>query len=345
METSNRDTVYYFLGRCRPFAHLPERAMSALASVSRLTDEVPYPETREVVRPDSPVHDLFVLVSGELEVRVDNRPVGHTEEFGLVGDHEILTGERFGRASVVVVSQQVRLIRIPDDRLYAVADRYPLVWVQLVRELAARLKRVEEATERERHLLDRIDSSVDQLDEWKRVLRAALTERESAVSHTSERRFLACLDAPWMGNVAPEPLQQGYIALDERNEIRVRFDGQSHSLTGKRKQEGRRAEITLEAIGAGLFGALWMFVAERIVTKDRYRFPVAGGEWRIDVFSRESKLAGLVIAEFDGPDLQQVPEPPMGVTLVRELIGEENERYRNQALAMRGLPAEKDRDN
>jgi CYTH domain-containing protein/CHAD domain-containing protein len=147
-----------------------------------------------------------------------------------------------------------------------------------------------------------------------------------------ERKFL--VEEMPRAESAAAPIEQGYLALDERGEVRLRrIDGEL-LLTAKSGHGEVREEVEVE-IDPGAFEALWALTAGRRVRKVRHYVPLGEGlRAEIDVY--EGALDGLRTAEIEFDSLAAaeafVPPPWLG----RELTGDQ--RYANQALATVGLP-------
>jgi CYTH domain-containing protein/CHAD domain-containing protein len=149
-----------------------------------------------------------------------------------------------------------------------------------------------------------------------------------------ERKFLVA-EMPRAESAAAR-IEQGYLALDERGEVRLRRIGGELLLTAKGGHGKVREEVEV-AIDAGDFEALWPLTAGRRVRKTRHYVPLGEGlRAEIDVY--EGPLDGLRTAEveFGSPAEADAFAPPPW--LGAELTGDE--RYANQTLATKGLPAE-----
>jgi CYTH domain-containing protein/CHAD domain-containing protein len=149
-----------------------------------------------------------------------------------------------------------------------------------------------------------------------------------------ERKFL--VEEMPRAESAEATIEQGYLALDERGEVRLRrIDGEL-LLTAKGGHGEVREEVELP-IDPSAFEALWPLTAGRRVRKVRHYVPLGEGlRAEIDVY--EEALDGLRTAEveFDSPEQADrfVPPPWLGA----ELTGDR--RYANQTLATEGLPKE-----
>jgi CYTH domain-containing protein/CHAD domain-containing protein len=147
-----------------------------------------------------------------------------------------------------------------------------------------------------------------------------------------ERKFLVT-EMP-RAESAAAAIEQGYLALDDRAEVRLRrIDGEL-LLTAKTGHGEVREEVEV-SIHPNAFEELWPLTAGQRVRKVRHYVPLGEGlRAEIDVY--EGKLDGLRTAEieFDSRAAADafVPPPWLGA----ELTGDE--RYANQTLATVGLP-------
>lgn len=150
-----------------------------------------------------------------------------------------------------------------------------------------------------------------------------------------ERKFV--LDAPPqdLDDHPSEPIAQGYVALDEDVEVRVRQRGERAFLTIKAGSGRRRVEQELE-IEQARFDALWPLTDGRRVVKRRYLVPAGDDELTFEIDVYEDALAGLVVAEVEFPDDAAADTFAMPDWLGREVT--DDPRWRNQALALHGRP-------
>jgi CYTH domain-containing protein/CHAD domain-containing protein len=148
-----------------------------------------------------------------------------------------------------------------------------------------------------------------------------------------ERKFL--IEEMPRAESGQTEIEQGYLALDERGEVRLRRAGGELLLTAKTGHGEVREEVEVP-IEPGAFEALWPLTAGRRVRKVRHYVPLREGlRAEVDVYAGE--LDGLRTAEieFDSPEQAHRFEPP--TWLGPELTGDG--RYANQSLATSGLPA------
>ncbi|MCB2050264.1 MAG: CYTH domain-containing protein [Novosphingobium sp.] len=150
------------------------------------------------------------------------------------------------------------------------------------------------------------------------------------MGHEIERKFLV-RDDSWKSSADKgTQILQGYLALDDRREVRVRIMDRS------------TAKLTIKAGGAKLSRAEFEYAipvedAERLIRlcigspleKTRYRVPAGHGMvWEVDRFAGHH--AGLVLAEIELDDEASVFEKP-------EWLGQEvtgDPAYYNASLAV-----------
>jgi CYTH domain-containing protein/CHAD domain-containing protein len=152
-----------------------------------------------------------------------------------------------------------------------------------------------------------------------------------------ERKFLVTeMPRAESGRV---PIEQGYLAVDQDAEVRLRRAGEELFLTAKGGHGEVREEVEV-AIEPEDFAALWPLTAGRRVRKVRHYAPL-GYDLRAEVDVYEEGLDGLrtVEVEFDSPEASRAFTPPPWFG--KELTGDR--RYANRTLASQGLPAEQER--
>ncbi len=156
-----------------------------------------------------------------------------------------------------------------------------------------------------------------------------------------ERKFLLTEPPEWLGECPSRRIEQGYLALENDVEVRLRRLGDEFRLTVKSGRGLSRSETEVELSGEQ-FEGLWPVTEGRRIVKRRYLRPADEGTFEIDVF--DGGLTGFVMAEmeFDSEEASEVFEPP--AWLGDEVTGDQ--RYANRSLATRGLPVRsaEDRD-
>ncbi|MBS1843071.1 MAG: CHAD domain-containing protein [Actinobacteria bacterium] len=151
-----------------------------------------------------------------------------------------------------------------------------------------------------------------------------------------ERKFLVA-EMP-RAESAAATIEQGYLALDDRGEVRLRRIGGELLLTAKSGHGEMREEVEV-SIHPRAFEALWPLTAGRRVRKVRHYVPLGEGlRAEIDVY--DGPLEGLRTAEveFNSPEEADSFTPPPW--LGEELTGDV--RYSNQRLATDGLPGKRE---
>jgi CYTH domain-containing protein len=161
------------------------------------------------------------------------------------------------------------------------------------------------------------------------------------------------IERVWVLRHAPVPpsdrpsevweIEQGYLPLDlddaafrEGRIRRVRMpDGQIRCFHTVKRGGGMVREESERAIDPSEFERLWPVTVGRRIEKVRRRIVEAGLTWEIDEF----RHLPLVMAEVELADANAACPLPawLAPLVVREVT--EDARYRNAALAMRGLPA------
>lgn len=149
-----------------------------------------------------------------------------------------------------------------------------------------------------------------------------------------ERKFLVDQLPDGLDAYGSDEIEQGYLAITDDVEVRLRRYGEQTFLTVKSTASEARVEEELE-IEARRFDALWPLTAGRRLEKRRYRIPEDGGlTIELDVY--HGQLSGLVTAEveFESPADARAFEPP--AWFGRDVT--DDGRYKNKRLATEGLP-------
>jgi CYTH domain-containing protein/CHAD domain-containing protein len=148
-----------------------------------------------------------------------------------------------------------------------------------------------------------------------------------------ERKFL--VEEVPQGAGTRTAIEQGYLALDEHGEVRLRRKGGELLLTAKAGHGEVREEVEV-AIGPSAFEALWPLTEGRRVRKARHYVPL-NGYLRAEVDVYEGDLEGLLTAEIEFATREEADSYRPPSWLGPELTGDE--RYANRSLATRGLPS------
>ena len=152
-----------------------------------------------------------------------------------------------------------------------------------------------------------------------------------------ERKFLVEDRPQDLDDHPHDTIEQGYVAIDETAEVRVRRRGGDCTLTVKSRPARTRVEEELP-IEEERFKRLWALAEGRRISKTRYL--VAHGGATVEVDEYHGELDGLRTAEveFASEADSDAFTPPAWVG--REVTGDP--RYANQTLATRGRPSSLD---
>ena len=151
-----------------------------------------------------------------------------------------------------------------------------------------------------------------------------------------ERKFLLHELPPAIADIEPTRIDQGYLAVTDDVEVRIRARGGDHLLTVKGGRGEVRTEVTL-LVSPEQFDHLWALTAGRRIHKERWVLqPDPDAEVEVEVDRFEDDLDGLLVAEveFASEDASRAFTPP-------DWFGSEvtgDDRYRNAALATQRPP-------
>lgn len=149
-----------------------------------------------------------------------------------------------------------------------------------------------------------------------------------------ERKFRVSTPPAGLAERPGTALEQGYLAISERAEVRLRRAGERLTLTVKVGHGERREEVEA-ALDPGQFERLWPLTEGARVAKVRRLLPLADGlSAEVDTYNGRLQGLQVVEVEFGSTEQSRRFEPP-------EWFGEElteDARYSNQSLATTGLP-------
>lgn len=149
-----------------------------------------------------------------------------------------------------------------------------------------------------------------------------------------ERKFLLEEPPAWLEDHERVEIEQGYLAIGEDAEVRLRRAGAECTLTVKRGAGGDREEFEV-ALEPAQLEALWEACAGRRLRKRRYLVPLDGAlRAEVDVYA--GALEGLRVVEVEFASAESAAAFAAPAWFGRELTGEP--RFANQALAVAGLP-------
>ncbi len=144
-----------------------------------------------------------------------------------------------------------------------------------------------------------------------------------------ERKFLLDELPAATAHVEPTRIDQGYLAVTDDLEVRVRARGGDHLLTVKGGRGEVRTEVTVP-VSREQFHDLWALTEGRRISKQRWVLP-NDSQAEVEVDRFEAELDGLLIAEveFASQDASRAFTPPpwFGPEVT------DDDRYRNAALA------------
>ncbi len=149
-----------------------------------------------------------------------------------------------------------------------------------------------------------------------------------------ERKFLIDQLPSWVKHNPADVIEQGYLAITDELEVRIRRKGQRAFLTVKSAGARSRIEEEIE-IEMHRFEVLWALTGTRHLRKTRYRVPLKTLVVEVDVYA--DALKGLFTAEVEFISEAECDAFNPPAWLGREVT--QDPSYKNQALAVRGLPA------
>jgi adenylate cyclase len=153
-----------------------------------------------------------------------------------------------------------------------------------------------------------------------------------------ERKFIVREDPPGLGEHPSSTLEQGYVAIHpDGTEVRIRRAAGASVLTVKSAGGLVRVEEEFPVDDA-VFERLWPLTEGRRLQKVRHLVPAEPPGLVIEVDVYDGDLAGLVVAEVEfasEDDARAFAPPPW---LGREVTADP--RFKNQSLAVEGLPAD-----
>lgn len=148
-----------------------------------------------------------------------------------------------------------------------------------------------------------------------------------------ERKFLVRDRPRELERSVATQIRQGYLAIGEDSEVRVRERDGKMTLTVKRGDGRTRAEEEIE-LDADAFERLWPLTDGRRLVKRRHEVPYAGLTVEVDVYA--GALDGLMLAEVEFPSEQAADEFEPPAWLGRELT--DDARFSSHRLALEGKP-------
>lgn len=155
-----------------------------------------------------------------------------------------------------------------------------------------------------------------------------------------ERKFLVQSLPENLENFPHDEVVQGYIATAEYGtEVRLRKKGDKYFQTVKSGGGKSRTESEVE-ITEEQFNALWETTAGKRLEKTRYKIPHEAGLIELDVYRGD--LSDLVTAEMEFKSKAESDKFVAPQWLGKEVT--EDKRYKNQSLALHGIPSEETKE-
>jgi len=163
--------------------------------------------------------------------------------------------------------------------------------------------------------------------------RTSMTPGPLAAPSETERKFLIREVPEGLKGHPQDRIRQGYLAIDEATEVRVRALGKKYFLTVKAGSGESRTEVELR-LTSKHFAALWPLTRGRRVWKRRYRIAHGKRTIELDVYRR--RLRGLITAEVEFPSGAAAEKFKPPAWFGPEVTGDP--RFTNQNLARHGVP-------
>ena len=112
-----------------------------------------------------------------------------------------------------------------------------------------------------------------------------------------ERKFLVIIEN-WDTSIEGVPYRQGYLAINDKNVVRVRIKGDIATITVKSNEIGiSRSEHEYEIPLHDADYLINHLCVSRIIEKTRYKVPYKGKVWDVDEFHGDYN--GLWLAEIE----------------------------------------------
>lgn len=152
------------------------------------------------------------------------------------------------------------------------------------------------------------------------------------MSQEIERKFLIP-QLPQIPYATSSKINQGYLAIGEDSEARVRQNNDTYTLTVKTAGELIRGEFET-ALDEDQFSALWPSTEGKRIEKTRLSIPYLEHMIELDVYG--SRLSGLLVAEIEFGSEIAAHRFIAPSWFGRDITT--NRAYKNQQLALHGTP-------
>lgn len=145
-----------------------------------------------------------------------------------------------------------------------------------------------------------------------------------------ERKFRLAEPPGWISRYQAKLIRQGYLAVSDKAEVRLRKIADEHFLTVKVGHGLVRREVEIE-LDPAQFAELWPLTESRRLLKARRRIPLGDEEKSAEVDVYKEDLHGLVLAEIEFASEAESERFEVPDWLGAEVTGDQ--RYANQSLA------------
>ncbi len=145
-----------------------------------------------------------------------------------------------------------------------------------------------------------------------------------------ERKFRLAEPPGWISRYQAKLIRQGYLAVSDKAEVRLRKIADEHFLTVKVGHGLVRREVEIE-LDPAQFAELWPLTESRRLLKARRRIPLGDEEKSAEVDVYKEDLHGLVLAEIEFASETESEQFEVPDWLGAEVTGDQ--RYANQSLA------------
>ena len=135
-------------------------------------------------------------------------------------------------------------------------------------------------------------------------------------------------------------LAQGYLAIDEHTEVRVRRkdnDGQTTFVQTVKGGSGLVRDEVEFALTEKQFSALWPITQGRRIEKTRYQVPI-DGDMMAEVDIYHGALSGHATVEVECPNEETASNFSLPSYFGKVVDVTTDQRYKNQQLATQGWP-------
>jgi CYTH domain-containing protein/CHAD domain-containing protein len=145
-----------------------------------------------------------------------------------------------------------------------------------------------------------------------------------------ERKFRIGEAPGWLSRYEAKLIRQGYLAVSDNREVRLREVAGEHVLAVKEGHGLIRREVEIQ-LDPDQFAELWPLTESRRLLKARRQIPIGPEDKLADVDIYKGDLEGLVVAEIEFASEAESEQFEVPDWLGAEVTGDQ--RYSNQSLA------------